>query len=60
MSWAIHTPSIGNLRWLESAGVQRSVRHIEDHIHAILVLECSFKDLAHALCVCLVPGLAYS
>jgi hypothetical protein len=32
--------------------------HLEDHIQAIQVLNLLIHRLAHALCVCLVLGLA--
>jgi hypothetical protein len=46
------------LRLLKLVEVQRSARHIGDHIHAILVLSVHPKTL-HILCVCvyLVLGL---
>jgi hypothetical protein len=43
---------------LECVEVQRSARHLEDHIQAIQVLNLLIYRLAHALCVCLVLGLA--
>jgi hypothetical protein len=45
------------LKWLECVEVQRSARHLEDHIQAIQVLNCLSIDL-HMLCVFLVLGLA--
>jgi hypothetical protein len=40
-----------HLRLLGCLEVQRSARHLEYHIQAIQVLNCSSKDL-HMLCVC--------
>jgi hypothetical protein len=50
--------ALANLRLMNCVEVQRSVRHIQDHIQSIEVLNCSSIDL-HILCVCLVLGLAY-
>jgi hypothetical protein len=44
-------PPLTHLRLLDCVEVQRSVRHLEDHIQAIQVLNCSSIDL-HMLCVC--------
>jgi hypothetical protein len=44
-------PPLTHLRWLDSVEVQRSSRHLEDHIQSIQVLNCSSLDL-HMLCVC--------
>jgi hypothetical protein len=44
-------PSLTHLRLLDCVEVQRSSRHIEDHIQSIQVLNCSSLDL-HMLCVC--------
>jgi hypothetical protein len=44
-------PPLTHLRLLDCVEVQRSVRHIQDHIQAIQVLNCSSIDL-HTLCVC--------
>jgi hypothetical protein len=44
-------PSLAHLRLLDCVEVQRSVRHIQDHIQAIQVLNCSSIDL-HMLYVC--------
>jgi hypothetical protein len=44
-------PPLTHLRWLNCVEVQRSSRHIEDHIQSIQVLNCSSLDL-HMLCVC--------
>jgi hypothetical protein len=38
---------------LDCVGVQRSARHLENHIQAIQVLICSSIDL-HMLCVCVL------
>jgi hypothetical protein len=43
-------PPLTHLRLLECVEVQRSSRHIEDHIQSIQVLNCSSLDL-HMLCV---------
>jgi hypothetical protein len=44
-------PPLTHLRLLDCVEVQRSSRHIEDHIQSIQVLNCSSLDL-HMLCVC--------
>jgi hypothetical protein len=44
-------PPLTHLRMLDCVEVQRSSRHIEDHIQSIQVLNCSSLDL-HMLCVC--------
>jgi hypothetical protein len=44
-------PTLNHLRLLDSVEVQRSVRHIQDHIQAIQVLNCSSIDL-HMRRVC--------
>jgi hypothetical protein len=46
----IHPP-LNDLRLLDYVEVQRSSRHIEDHIQSIQVLNCSTLDL-HMLSVC--------
>jgi hypothetical protein len=54
----IHPP-LTHLRWLDCVEVQRSARHLEDHIQAIQVLiKFLIHRLADAMCVCLVLGLA--
>jgi hypothetical protein len=44
-------PPLTHLRLLDFVEVQRSSRHIEDHIQSIQVLNCSSLDM-HMLCVC--------
>jgi hypothetical protein len=44
-------PPLTHLRWMDCVEVQRSSRHIQDHIQSIQVLNCSSLDL-HILCVC--------
>jgi hypothetical protein len=44
-------PPLTHLRLLDCVEVQRSSRHIEDHIQSIKVLNFSSLDL-HILCVC--------
>jgi hypothetical protein len=44
-------PPFTHLRLLDCVEVQESVRHLEDHIQSIQVLNCSFIDL-HVLSVC--------
>jgi hypothetical protein len=44
-------PPLTHLRLLDCVEVQRSSRHIQDHIQSIQVLNFSFLDL-HMLCVC--------
>jgi hypothetical protein len=51
MPWAIYTPPLTHLRLLDCVEVQRSSRHIEDHIQSIQVLNFSSLDL-HMLSVC--------
>jgi hypothetical protein len=45
------SPPLTHLRVLDCVEVQRSSRHIEDHIQSIQVLNCSSLDL-YMLCVC--------
>jgi hypothetical protein len=45
------SPPLTHLRWLDDVEVQRSSRHIKDHIQSIQVLNWSSLDL-HKLCVC--------
>jgi hypothetical protein len=45
------SPPLTHLRLLDCVEVQRSSRHIQDHIQSIQVLNCSSLDL-HMLCVC--------
>jgi hypothetical protein len=47
------------LRLLEYEEDLRSVRQIEDHIQATQVLKLLIHRLAHALCMCLMLGLAW-
>jgi hypothetical protein len=51
MPWAIYTPPLTHLRLLDCVEVQRSARHLEDHIQSIQVLNCSSLNL-HMLSVC--------
>jgi hypothetical protein len=44
-------PSLTHLTWLDCVEVQRSARHLEDHIQSIQVLHFSSMDL-HMLSVC--------
>jgi hypothetical protein len=44
-------PPLTHLMLLDCVEVQRSSRHLEDHIQSIWVLNCSSIDL-HMLCVC--------
>jgi hypothetical protein len=44
-------PPLTHLRLMDCMEVQRSSRHLEDHIQSIQVLFCSSLDL-HMLCVC--------
>jgi hypothetical protein len=44
-------PPLTHLMLLDCVEVQRSARHLEDHIQPIQVLNCSSIDL-HILCVC--------
>jgi hypothetical protein len=44
-------PPLPHLRLLDCVEVQRSSRHLEDHIQSIQVLNCSSLDL-YMLCVC--------
>jgi hypothetical protein len=50
-------PPLTHLSLLVYVEVQRSARHLEYHIQATQVLNCSSIDL-RMLCVCLVLGLA--
>jgi hypothetical protein len=51
-------PPLTYLRLLACVKVQMSARYLEDHIQAIQVLNLLIHRLAHALCMCLVLGLA--
>jgi hypothetical protein len=51
MPWAICTSSTRPFEELDCVEVQESVRHLEDHIQSIQVLNCSSIDL-HMLSVC--------
>jgi hypothetical protein len=48
-------PPLTHLRLLDCVEVQRSARHLKDHIQSIQVLNCSSIDL-HMLCVCVLTA----